>query len=182
MVWELFWTFLKIGFLSFGGGYAMIPVIEHEVLSHGWMTMDAYMNAVALAGMAPGPIATNSATFIGFATAGLPGAIAATVGMVLPSLLIIIVLASFFFKIYTHKIVKSSFYGLKPVVTGLILYSGLHFGFQEGANAILTWHTVAVLSIVAISALAILRWRMHPFHVILLSGAVGIFLFAGLGI
>lgn len=94
---DLFLTFFKIGLVSFGGGYAMIPVIEAEVVSkHDWMTTQEFTDVIAVASMSPGPIATNSAIFIGYNTAGLPGAIFSTIGSVLPSLIIILIIAMFF--------------------------------------------------------------------------------------
>ena len=127
----LFWTFLLIGAVSFGGGYAMIPVIEAEVSKHGWMTTQEFTDVIAVAGMSPGPIATNSAIFVGYHTASLPGAVAATIGMVLPSLAIILIIASFFFKFHQLPIVQSAFYGLRPIITGLIIYSAIHFALSN---------------------------------------------------
>ena len=98
MLWELFITFLKIGFMSFGGGYAMIPIIQHEVEQHAWMTTEHFAQSVAVAGMAPGPIATNTATLIGYKADGIVGAIISTIGMVLPSLVIVLIISSFFYK------------------------------------------------------------------------------------
>ncbi|MDQ8737993.1 chromate transporter [Paenibacillus sp. LHD-38] len=86
MLWELFITFLKIGIVSFGGGYAVIPLIQYEVASRGWLESAEYQETISIAGMAPGPIATNSATLVGYKTAGLGGAIMSTLGMVIPSL------------------------------------------------------------------------------------------------
>lgn len=90
--------FFKIGLVSFGGGYAILSVIEREVLSQQWMTSVDFAQAVTLAGMAPGPIATNSAVLIGYKVAGILGAAAATIGMILPSFIIIIALAVFFLR------------------------------------------------------------------------------------
>lgn len=177
MLWSLFVTFLQIGFISFGGGYAMIPVIEREVLGHGWMSPDEFANAIAVAGMAPGPIATNSATYIGFQTAGWSGAVVSTAAMILPSLLMIVLIASFFYRIHESRAVKSSFYGLKPVVAGLIVYAAIHFGFPAGFHDALTWHTAAMLLIAAATLLAILRFRLHPAAVIAASAVIGVLLF-----
>lgn len=92
ILFELFWMFLLIGFVSFGGGYAMIPIIEIEVIKKGWMTTQEFTDVIAVAGMSPGPIATNSAIFVGYQVEGITGAIAAGLGMVIPSLLLVICL------------------------------------------------------------------------------------------
>ncbi len=99
VILQLFAVFFVVGLVSFGGGYAMIPVIEREVTSHHWLTTQQLTDVIALAGMAPGPIATNSAIIIGYRTSGWLGACAAAAGIVLPSLLILIVVAAFFAKI-----------------------------------------------------------------------------------
>ncbi|WP_248924728.1 chromate transporter [Paenibacillus hamazuiensis] len=177
MVWSLFITFLKIGFISFGGGYAMIPVIEREVASHGWMTDERFLEAVSVAGMSPGPIATNCATLIGYGTAGLPGAIAATAGMILPSLLLIILLAAFFYKIGRNKLVRASFYGLRPIVTGLVAYAAIRFAVSGGYTQSLNWQTVVFAVMVVAAVIGILRFRVHPIAVIAMSGIVGMLVF-----
>nr|WP_248930765.1 chromate transporter [Paenibacillus hamazuiensis] len=176
-IWSLFITFLKVGFISFGGGYAMIPVIQQEVQSHRWLSDQEFTDAVSLAGMAPGPIATNSATLIGYKTAGIIGSIAATLGMILPSLILIILIAAYFYRINRHKWVRSSFYGLRPVVTGLIIYAAIHFGYPKGGQDI-DWHIYASLLITAGVITAIIKYKMNVLAVILISALVGIALFS----
>jgi chromate transporter len=174
MLWELFWTFFKIGFISFGGGFAMIPVIEHEVLAHGWMSQIQYSGAVALAGMAPGSIATNSAIYVGYDTAGVAGAIFSAVGIILPSVILIVLISTLFHKSMGHRWVKSSFYILKPVIAGLIFYAAVRLAW---ANPLLHQATSqAVLTVlIALGAfVALARYKMAPIAVIILSGLVGI--------
>ncbi|RIX50076.1 chromate transporter [Paenibacillus nanensis] len=177
MLWELFITFLKIGIVSFGGGYAVIPLIEYEVSSHGWLNASEYEDAISIAGMAPGPIATNSATLIGYKTAGLGGALMSTIGMILPSLLAVILLAAVFYRLKWSIWFRSTFYGLRPIVTGLILYAAIHFGFLNGKEGAITWATCATLAICAGSLYAMYKYKLHPIAVIAASGAVGIILF-----
>ncbi|GGG16070.1 chromate transporter [Paenibacillus abyssi] len=177
MLWQLFITFVKMGFISFGGGYAVLPMIEHEVSSQDWLTTSEFQEAIALAGMAPGPIATNSATLIGYQTAGLTGALASTVGIILPSLILIILVSALFYRIHDHKLLKSSFYGLRPIVTGLIIYAAIHFGFLGQSEQLFSWTTLATLIICAGSIYAILKYKLHPFTIIILSGAAGIVFF-----
>lgn len=98
LYWQLFISFFKIGLLSFGGGYAVIPTIQYEVERYGWLTTEQYQRIVSLAGMSPGAIATNNATLVGYQAGGLMGAVTATVGIVLPSLFIVILIAAFFIR------------------------------------------------------------------------------------
>ncbi|MFB5266081.1 chromate transporter [Paenibacillus enshidis] len=177
LFWQLFISFLKIGFLSFGGGYAILPMIQFEVEKYHWLSTEEFQRIVSLAGMSPGPIATNSATLIGYNTAGLPGAIVATTGMVLPSLIVVILIAAFFFKIHSYPWVKSSFYGLRPIITGLIVYAAIHFGFSGSSEAIFHWTTFATLLIGVLAFVAITKYKIHPLTVIAGSAVMGIVIF-----
>lgn len=177
VLWSLFFTFFKIGFISFGGGYAMIPVIQHEVETHHWMTPDQFVQAVGVAGMGPGPIAANSATLVGFEVMGLPGAVAATLGIVMPSLLLVVVLAAFFYKIHDHAMVRAIFYGLRPVVTALIVYAAIRLWSSGTGIGGLNWHTVATLLITGGALIGIIKYRLHPLAVIVVSGVLGIVFF-----
>lgn len=174
---KLFWTFLLIGSVSFGGGYAMIPVIEIEVSNNGWMTTQEFTDVIAIAGMSPGPIATNSAIFVGYQTAGILGAIFSALGMALPSLIIVLVISSFFQKINHHKLVKSSFYGLRPVITGLIIYAAISFAISNNLVGSLSWHTFSSFVIYLVALLCLVYLKMHPLLVIFISGIVGIIIF-----
>lgn len=174
-LWELFITFFMIGFVSFGGGYAMIPVIKEEVVyNHSWMTAQAFTDVIAVAGMSPGPIATNTSIFVGYQIAKLPGAIVSALGMTLPSLIIILIVASFFYKVYKSVWVKSAFYGLRPIITGLIFYAALTFAYENGLVSSFSWHTVSLLAIYAVALFALIKLKTHPIVVILASGLVGI--------
>ncbi|MEB3101513.1 chromate transporter [Ferviditalea candida] len=173
MLLQLFWSFFKIGFISFGGGYAMIPVIEHEVKTHHWMNSTDFANAIALAGMAPGPIAANSAVYVGYAVDGLTGAIVATVGMVLPSLLLVILAAAFFIKIHRHRLVKAVFYGLRPVVFGLILFAAINLAWGYFRSSGWSSHSWIAVGILVVGYVALARYKVHPLVVILVSGLAG---------
>lgn len=174
---ELFKTFFVIGLVSFGGGYAMIPVIELEVTTHNWMTTQEFTDIIAIAGMSPGPIATNSAIFVGYQTAGIPGAVVSALGMVLPSLMIILLISLFFAKVNEHPLVQSAFYGLRPIIVGLIIYAAIKFALSNELIGSLSLHTIGLLSIFFISLLALIRFKMHPAFVILTAGLVGVTLF-----
>jgi chromate transporter len=174
MLWSLFWSFLKIGFISFGGGYAMIPIIQHEVLIHHWMTNAQFAEGVALAGMAPGPIATNSAIYVGYHTAGIAGSVLAALGMILPSVIVIILLSVFFYKLYEHKAVKSVFYGLRPVVVALIFFAAFRLAMANSMIQGVSWHTLSTVFIFLSALLGMIRYRIHPLAIIVLSGLVGV--------
>lgn len=170
---ELFWMFLLIGFVSFGGGYAMIPIIELEVLRKGWMTTQQFTDVIAIAGMSPGPIATNSAIFVGYQVEGIAGAIAAGVGMVVPSLLLVIIIAIFFYRISKNKHVESAFYGLRPIITGLIGYAAIKFAISNHLVDSISWYSSSLLLIFALSLFALIKLRLHPAIVIIMSGVLG---------
>lgn len=178
VLWELFITFLKIGFMSFGGGYAMIPIIQHEVEQHNWMTAEHFAQSVAAAGMAPGPIATNTATIIGYKADGILGAVIATIGMVLPSLVIVVIISSFFYKIVQSRAVHTTFYGLRPIVTGLIVYAAIHFGFPDRTQQLFSWEVLITVGIAAGVFIVVHKYKWHPLATIVLSALVGIAIFS----
>ena len=121
---DLFLTFLKIGAVSFGGGYAMIPLVVEEVVAHGWLTKPEIMNFIAVSESTPGPIAINMATFVGSSQGGILGSIVATLGVVLPSFIIILIIASLIKGFLKYKPVQAFLKGIRPVVTGLIAGTG----------------------------------------------------------
>ncbi|MDW7615656.1 chromate transporter [Peribacillus simplex] len=174
-LWELFSTFFIIGFVSFGGGYAMIPVIGSEVSQHGWMTTQQFTDVIAISGMSPGPITTNSAILVGYSTAGLAGAISSALGILLPAIIIIIVIATFFSKLNHYPIIQSMFYGLRPIVTSLILFAAISFAISNHLIAMnFSWHTISLLLVFGLSLFALLKLRWHPAYVLILSGLVGV--------
>lgn len=179
MLLELFVTFFFIGVVSFGGGYAMVPIIQAEVVNrHGWMTNQEFTDVIAIAGMSPGPIATNSAIIIGSSEAGFLGAIVSAIGIVLPSMIFILVVGSLFYKIQKHALVKSAFYGLRPIIIGLIIFSAIIFAINNGLISSISWHTISLLGIFVASLAALMYFRIHPAYVIVLSGLVGIAIYS----
>lgn len=177
MLWQLFLIFIKVGLISFGGGYAVMTLIQREVAAMGWVDPGEFQEIVALAGMAPGSIATNAATLIGYSKAGILGAIVATVGIILPSLIIVILITAFFMKLQSNDWVKSSFYGLRPVVTGLIIYAAINFGLSGRSESLLSWSMAGTLLISAGCLILVTKYKLHPFAVILLSAVAGIVVF-----
>ena len=118
---ELFFTFFKIGALTFGGGYAMIPFVREQVLAHGWLTEEELLNMIAVSESTPGPIAVNMATFVGSNEAGILGSICATLGVVLPSFIIILIISALLKNFLKYKGVKAFLSGVRPCVVSLIL-------------------------------------------------------------
>ena len=118
---ELFYVFFFIGLLTIGGGYAMIPMIKDEVVARGWMSLEELLNFFAIAESTPGPFAVNTATMVGFSQAGIIGAIVATLSVVLPSFIIILIIAKCITNFLKYKQVKWALDGVKPIVTGLII-------------------------------------------------------------
>lgn len=124
---ELFYIFFYIGLFTFGGGYAMIGMIQEEVVKHAWISEDALIDFIAISESTPGPFAINIATFIGSQTGGVLGAICATIGVVLPSFIIILLVAMLMRKILKNKYVQGGLNGVRPVVISLILSTALFF-------------------------------------------------------
>ncbi len=176
---ELFWNFLKIGAFTFGGGYAMLPLIQEEVLTHGWLTEEELINFVAVSESTPGPFAVNISTYVGMETGGLLGALCATLGVVVPSFVIILIAAKCFERFRESGAIKGLMTGLKPAVIGLIgtavLSTGETVFFPEGIklSAVLT-PSFGVSALIFIGMLVLALKKVHPIIIILLSGVIGI--------
>lgn len=176
---ELFLTFLKIGAFTFGGGYAMLPLIQAEVEAHGWLSQREIIDFIAVSESTPGPFAVNISTFVGMRTAGFFGALCATTGVVLPSFVIILLVAKFYEKYRKSRIVNGCMNGLKPTVVGLIAAAVISTGctvlFPAGlALSVLStaafWFSLAVFAVMLTLALK----KVNPILIICLSAAAGI--------
>lgn len=162
---ELFLTFFKIGAFTFGGGYAMIPLIQKEVSEKKrWVSEDDILNIVAVAESTPGPIAINAATFIGYRTAGVFGAAAATLGVVLPSFVIISVIAMFLTRFRENRIVSYAFYGIRAGVLALVI-KALVSMYKKMPKSILSY----VVAVLAFILAAVCKFNVL---VVILSAAV----------
>lgn len=167
ILWEIYWTFFKIGAFSFGGGYGMIPLITQElVYSHRWVTMEQLVDMIAISQMTPGPIAINIATFAGYQTAGVTGSLMATVGVVTPSALIVIAGVSYFLKHHQHPIVQAILKGIRPVVIALIAYSG--FTVAKGVI-----NGLVPLAIGIGAFLTSHYFKIHPIAALVTGGTLG---------
>lgn len=176
---ELFLTLFKIGAFTFGGGYAMLPLIQKEVVSHGWLTEQEVLNFIAVSESTPGPFAINMSTYVGQTMGGFFGAFCATLGVVLPSFIIILLVAKFFEAFKTSRVVKGCMSGLRPAVIGLIgsaiVSTGVKVFFPVGISwQVLT--TVPFISAVIIFAAALILAfkKVHPVLIIVMSAVLGI--------
>lgn len=175
----LFLTFFKIGAFTFGGGYAMLPLVQQEILKHGWMTMEDMINFIAVSESTPGPFAVNMSTYVGRVTGGIFGAFCATLGVVLPSFLIILLVAKFFDKFRKNKIVTGCMNGLRPCVIGLIgaavITTGETVFFPDGVSlAVCGTATFLVSCVIFLLALLLSFKKVHPILIIVLSAVLGI--------
>ena len=176
---SLFLTFLKIGAFTFGGGYAMLPLIQEDVLAHGWMKLEQLVNFIAVSESTPGPFAVNISTYIGSQKGGILGAACATLGVVLPSFVIILIIAKAYEKFKNSTIVKGCMTGLKPAVIGLIGSAALSIaatvfiplGFSTD---IFTSIDLYVSLVIFVLALVLVFKKVHPIIIICLSAALGI--------
>jgi chromate transporter len=179
VLWELFRTFFLMGFVSFGGGYAMLPIMEKAVTEYGWMSAERLTNMIALAGISPGPVAVNSAILIGYSAAGIRGAILSAVAILLPSLILVITVAALFIKLHHNPVVERMFYGLKPLVTSLIIYAAIKFALANNLITLdISFRSISLVLIFGLSLFALLKLRWNPVYVITLSGLVGIALYS----
>ena len=184
---ELFWSFFQIGLFSVGGGYAAMPIIEHQVVElHGWMTMQEFVDIITISQMTPGPISVNSATFVGIQIAGLPGAIIATLGCIFPSCIIVLTLAWVYSRYRNLSVVQGVLGGLRPAVVAMIASAGLSIlvlslwnGAAVSLNpADLDW--VSLLLFVG-ALFALRRWKLNPIYAMLACGGVGLVLYLLIG-
>jgi chromate transporter len=152
LLFDIFITFFKIGSVTFGGGYAMIPLIEREVISNkGWIKNDEeIIDVFAVSESIPGAIAINSSTFVGYKIAGRNGAIAAMMGVVLPSFIIITLIATFFSKFQDNEIVKAAFMGIRSAVVALILMAAIKVGKKAIRDKLATVITIATVVLILI--------------------------------
>ena len=170
----LFLSFLKIGAFTFGGGYAMIPLIRDEVMKHSWMSMSELIDFIGIGESTPGPFAVNIATFIGFKKAGIAGSIAATAGVVIPSFIIILIIARFLSDYKDNEYVKGFMSGLSPAVVGSLFSAVLILaGNVFIADGKLTNMTgIAILAVLMV--LRAVKKDLHPIMIVALSGLLGL--------
>lgn len=168
---NLFITFFKIGAFSFGGGYAMIPFIEKEVIeAHNWISPTEFIDIIAISEMTPGPIAVNSATFLGYKVAGVAGSAVATLGVVLPSFIVMSMIFHFITKFKNSTYVDWVFRGIRPVVLGLIASAAVSVAFSTFVDIKSVFIAVVLFYIVTFK-------KFNPILAIVLAGLLGIILY-----
>ena len=174
---RLIWSYLKIGLFGFGGGYAMLSLIQREVVGNGWITNQMFTDIVAISQMTPGPIGINSATYIGYAITGsVLGSLATTLTVVLPPFILTLIAAHYIERHKQSPFIKGAFMGLRPVVVGLIAAAALllmnseNFGYLTGERLITIGICIASFCIVYFT-------KLHPIAVIILAGITGFFVF-----
>ena len=178
---ELFLTFAKIGLFTFGGGYGMIPLIQQEVVGRGWLAAETLYSYIAICESTPGPIAINMATLVGSSRAGLAGSACATLGVVLPSFVVILLIASVVRQFRQNRVVASALAGVGPVVAGMIASTGLCVALRQllpsvGGAVALEWRQLAIGATLCAVSLLWQRWlkqRFSPIGLILFSAALG---------
>lgn len=184
---KLFYTFFKIGLFTIGGGYAMLPLIQEEVINNGWLPKEEIVNFIAVSESTPGPFAVNISTYVGSVLGGefgilgsLFGSFCATLGVILPSFIIILIVARFYEKFKTNKIVAGCMTGLKPAVVGLIGGAILSifltvFLPEEQALLEILKTTQTYISLVIFAVCSVLAFKkVHPIIIICLSAVAGI--------
>ena len=179
---QLFYTFFKIGLFGFGGGYAMISMIQGEVVTrHEWLSSNEFTDIIAISQMTPGPIGINSATYVGYSAVvnagyshavGILGSTIATVSVVLPSFILMVLISKFFLKYQKHPIIASVFEGLRPGVVGLlaaaalVLMNGENFGTYN-------WQILTSIILFAGTFIASYRYKVNPILLIGICGIIG---------
>lgn len=175
---QLFLSFLQIGLFSFGGGYAAMPLIKEQVVTqHAWLTMTEFTDLITISQMTPGPIAVNSATFVGNKIAGIPGSIVATCGCILPSCLLVTAIAWFYLKYKEMKVFQNILESLRPAVVALIGSAGIAIlleAFWENGLvkfADTRWYMIGIFGI---CLLLLRRTKLNPILVMALAGGMNV--------
>ena len=174
---QLFFSFLQVGMFSFGGGYAAMPLIQGQVVTaHKWLSMSEFTDLITISQMTPGPIAVNSATFVGIKIAGIPGALVATFGCILPSCIIVTVIAKLYLKYLNMAMLQGVLNSLRPAVVAMIASAGISIlitAFWGNAAAIALAGTKWSLVVIFVVCIVLLRKiKMNPIWVMVLAGVM----------
>jgi chromate transporter len=180
---DLFFSFFRIGLFTFGGGYAMIPLLEQEAINRGWLTASEFTDIIAISNITPGPLAVNMATFVGFQQASVLGAFIATVGVSMPSLILVIIVMRFLHHFKENKYIDWCLFGIRAAVAGLVITACVNIALP----LFLTPDTSLTTHFIGINYLAILffimalvcfyRNAIKPIPMIIMSGFLGILIF-----
>ncbi len=180
---QIFISFFLIGLFSIGGGYAALPLIEHQVIEvHNWLSLSEFADLLTISQMTPGPIALNAATFVGTKVAGLPGAIIATLGCITPSCIIVLTLSYFYFKYKNLNSIQGILKGIRPAVVSLIASAGLSiFALAVFKNENINLFNfniddinIVSVIIIVVSLFFLRKFKVNPMHIIVVTGIAGI--------
>lgn len=181
--WTLFYEFFIIGLFTFGGGYAMIPLIQDVVVNHGWLTIDEFYNFIGICESTPGPIAVNMATYVGSTQGGILGSLCATLGVIMPSFIIILLIAAVLNKLTSNKYFKNFIKGVRPVIIALILFAGIKLIIKCIGIDIQTFNIsisyISIIIFVFIIGIYLLitkvfKKKLSAIYIILISALLGI--------
>lgn len=167
---ELFYAFFVIGTFSFGGGYAILSFLQQEVERRGWMTTERFVDMIAISQSTPGPIAINMATFVGYETGGILGALVATLAVALPGMILITLFALCFFHFYENRRTQTVMKGLRPAVVGLIAAAAWQISRVALVNEVAAGITVVAIVLIA-------KWKISPLWLVISSAIAGILFF-----
>lgn len=182
---KLFWAFFQIGLFSIGGGYAAMPLIQEQVVvQNGWMSIGEFTDLITISQMTPGPIAVNSASFIGARMAGVPGAIIATLGCILPSCVIVMLIAFLYRRYVKLHVIDDALRGLRPAVVGMIASAALSIiesSFLAATGTSVMGVDIAAVLIFLCAFLALRKWKPSPILIMCLSGLAGFVVYSVFG-
>ena len=168
---EIFTVFFKIGLFTIGGGYAMLPIIQKEVVeTKGWMDDEEFLDALSLTNSLPGPLAINAATFVGYRVCKVKGALAAVLGAASPSVIIILAVAMVFSHLTEYPVVQHIFNGIRPAVVALILYAVIKLAKSAKLTEYFNW----LIALAAVAAIVLLG--LHPIIVVIAAALYGLFI------
>lgn len=168
---NIIWTFMQIGLFSFGGGYAMLPLIQQQVTEvNKWVSVKEFIDMVAISQITPGPIAINIATYVGFKVNFILGAAAATLGVILPSIIIMLFISKFFIKFKGNNIMEYAFWGLRPATVGLVAAAAILVSFESFID-------YKSLIIFGAAFYAAYKYKVDPILMIIIAGVAGVLIY-----
>ena len=175
---QLLWVFVKIGVLGFGGGYAMLSLIQHEVVDHyAWMSTTEFADMVAISQMTPGPISINLATYVGYTTAGFGGSLLASFALCLPSIIMVYFILKLFMSKKNNALMDNTLKALKPAIAGLIFAAGLNMMNVQNFGILGDLQSYVSIGICAVAFAASYFFKANPILLIVLSGVVGFWVY-----
>ena len=175
--WQLLWVYLKIGLFGFGGGYAMLSLIQHEIVDlHHWLTPQQFTDVVAISQMTPGPIAINAATFVGMKLTGMPGAVVATLGYITPSCIIVTIIAKLYLKYREMDMLQGILGGIRPAVVALIGSAGISIlqtaFWGVSGKMVISDTSWLMVGIFVVCVILLRKVKMNPIWVMVLAGVM----------